>query len=81
MVGDRVLSEGEGSYDIEGKKTRPTHLIIRLDWNQRHQISLILIQMARYTYTYRYVGMHSLECIHVFPDSFYWEGFKAVTCQ
>ena len=44
MVGDRVLSEGEGSYDIEGKKTRPTHLIIRLDWNQRHQISLILIQ-------------------------------------
>ena len=49
MVGDRVLSEGEGSYDIEGKKTRPTHLIIRLDWNQRHQISLILIQMARYT--------------------------------
>lgn len=29
MVGDRVLTEGEGSYDIEGKKTRPIHLIIR----------------------------------------------------
>lgn len=73
----------QGGYEKETEKVQMNSMM--LDWNQRCQCELVLyIHTFIYTHSFslpngRYVYVHGLVHISVFPHSFLWEGLKVMT--